>query len=857
MSKCLDDLRKYYNNRGLTEQEITEIFKEARQLYKVVKASKKTSNLSAYAQKLSQKQATRDKIALVLKKRNTYMQMTRKVAIIENVLGNWQGREAEGLLATLVGGKRFRDGARMSVDQSRNAVKGEYLGGFFTDVAALGDVHTKILEKGAMEKDIAVALWSINNKKAPPYSGPKEAMDLAQVIHKWQEKARLDENRVGGFIASEPGYIVRQSHDMDKIAAAGFQKWKGDIEGRLDWTRTADGKFDPAQNPGITAADRDAWLEQIYRNLSTGIHLKIQSANPLALSRNTGNTAAQVSHERVLHFIDGENWFEYNKSYGVGMVGDAVIRGLQRAADKYSLMSVLGPSPRANLENIVKFIQSSLNQRGDIKAARRFSDGLRKLWNNFDYLDGSANIPAHRMGAIVGRNIRAFQSMAKLGGAVISALSDVPIFATEMAFQGKSFSGSLLRGLNHAIRGRGTLDQRRIMAACGVFHESLVGDLLSRFAGNDAPGMMSKAMNFYFKINGLSLWTDSWKKAATLMMSSDFAYIRNKSFADLKVQEQRLFRLYGIDEGQWDMWRKGATTFADGREYLTPEAAFGVSDGEIKAYLKSKGMNPTDLRVKNFREEFADRLRTMFRDRVQYAVIEPDARTNAFITQGLQPGTIAGELMRYAMQFKSFPIAFLQRPFQRELFGRGADTKWEAVKGVMEGIFKTATFRNGGGEFSNLGLMIAMTTAFGYIAMTCKQFLAGKTPRDPTDWRTWAAASVQGGGLGIYGDFLFGKQSRMGGTLAGTLGGPTYSTAEDLLGLYYKIRDGDDVKANALRVFFNMMPGNNLFPIRWALDYTILNPIYEYLNPGYVSRMRRRIRKETGQTFWHEPAMGW
>ncbi len=149
--------------------------------------------------------------------------------------------------------------------------------------------------------------------------------------------------------------------------------------------------------------------------------------------------------------------------------------------------------------------------------------------------------------------------------------------------------------------------------------------------------------------------------------------------------------------------------------------------------------------------------------------------------------------------------------------------------------------------------------------MTAKQLLAGKTPRELLDensplglnWKTILAAAVQGGGLGIYGDFLFGEKSRMGGSLAGSFGGPAYSSAESLYGLYLDARDGRDLGANSFRFFFNHIPGNNLFYIRAALDYTILNSFYEYLNPGYLRRMRRRVEKENGQTFWHEPAMRW
>ena len=39
--------------------------------------------------------------------------------------------------------------------------------------------------------------------------------------------------------------------------------------------------------------------------------------------------------------------------------------------------------------------------------------------------------------ASVGRIVRAIESMAKLGGAVISGMSDAPNFAYEMAYQGQ------------------------------------------------------------------------------------------------------------------------------------------------------------------------------------------------------------------------------------------------------------------------------------------------------------------------------------------------------------------------------------------------------------------------------------
>src|SRR3546814_16868336 len=108
------------------------------------------------------------------------------------------------------------------------------------------------------------------------------------------------------------------------------------------------------------------------------------------------------------------------------------------------------------------------------------------------------------------------------------------------------------------------------------------------------------------------------------------------------------------------------------------------------------------------------------------------------------------------MQFKSFSVATIQKQMGREVYGRGADT------------LKTA-LRNGNGEMLGLAQLMVWTTLAGYGAMSTKDILKGRTPRNPLDPATWAAAFVQGGGAGIYGDFLLGETNRFGGGLLQTL----------------------------------------------------------------------------------------
>lgn len=166
-------------------------------------------------------------------------------------------------------------------------------------------------------------------------------------------------------------------------------------------------------------------------------------------------------------------------------------------------------------------------------------------------------------------------------------------------------------------------------------------------------------------------------------------------------------------------------------------------------------------------------------------------------------------------------------------------------------------FANQNGEIVNLARLMLMQTLFGYVAMTVKELLKGREPRTIDSpsmaYKTFIAASLQSGGLGILGDFMFGEANRMGGGLVATLAGPTLGTIDEIHSIYTRIRDGDTPGQGALRTIFGLIPGNNLWWFRAAWDYLVGYQMYEMINPGYFRRMKRRVERENNQTFWIQP----
>lgn len=214
----------------------------------------------------------------------------------------------------------------------------------------------------------------------------------------------------------------------------------------------------------------------------------------------------------------------------------------------------------------------------------------------------------------------------------------------------------------------------------------------------------------------------------------------------------------------------------------------------------------------------------------------PGAAERAIMNQGTQAGTAVGEVFRHVMQFKSFPITMIRRGLGREVRGTA----------------------NGKADMRGLAQLMVSTTVFGYGAMVMKDVLKGREPREFTgdfenDSRLLMAAMAQGGGMGIYGDFMFGEFSRYGRSAVSTAVGPTLGQVDDLAELWTRIRTGGDVGANAFRIAMNNTPFINLFYTRAALDYIILYELQEMINPGYLSRMEQRIMRENNQKFFIPP----
>lgn len=841
MNPCIDAVRAAAGD--LEDRELVEIFELLRGRTKEIMAREGALGMEEVALRAADELGKQAQHAALIERRNALINLRRRGEIVSFVRNNFSDRPDLGIESLLVGTNLARQGSRISVAAEQKALGDAYIGGLVHELER-ADL-TAVLARGDSDIDIADALWRIGNDLDTSKLND-QVVNIARIIQRYQEAARLDANRAGANIGQLPGYIARQSHDGEKIGSAGFDKWLEDIQPRLD-PRTFDG-----------VADEAKFLQGVFDGLVSGDHLKFKAEPAPNGFRGPANIAKKMSQERVLHFKDGVAWHEYNQAYGTGNLRESVLRGLDLSGQNTALMRRLGTNPESNLNMAMDILKEDIRKSGDTSALANFNtarDGM--IANRFAEVSGATRIPGNATQARVAANVRAWQSLSKLGGALLSSFTDLPVAASEMRYQGKSFLGALGEMTAGLAKGRGSLEQREILSSFGVYADSMRGEIMRRFSADDSVGgKMSRGMNLFFKLNGLSWWTDANKASAGLMMAHNLAQNKGRAWGSMDAGLRRTLGLYDLDAGKWDLLRSMDTRMADGRDYLTTDGIGAIPAERIGAYLEAQGRKVSDSAIRETREGLDRSLRTYVNDRVSYAVLEPDARTRSIMNQGTRPGTIMGDLNRFMTQFKSFPAAYMQKTLGRELYGRGyAPTPLgEGYRGSKDLI---AALRNGNGERLAMAQLLLWTTAFGYLSMSAKDAVKGRQPRPADDPKTWIAAMTQGGGFGIMGDFMFGEVSRFGNKPLETLAGPTLGTAASAIDLWSKVRSGDDAASSAVRLAQNNTPFLNLFYTRIAMDHLFLWSVQEAMNPGSLRRTEQRIQKENDQKFLVRPSQSY
>lgn len=630
-------------------------------------------------------------------------------------------------------------------------------------------------------------------------------------LHKMYEEA-------GGIIGRLENYFP-QTHNPDLVAKAGFVNWKNKILPLLDKDRMLDEQGLPMDDAQLEAA-----LKASYDGIRTNGLNEIQklSKEGKVLSEDDVNVALRHSSSRFFHFRDADSFINYNREFGFGDAGlfDATMGVISSMSRDIGLMQDLGPKPSSQIKRMKLKVQS---EGASIQA-------LKTIQGMYDVVAGrtafTGELPRWYQ---VTKALQNYLRSAYLGGAPISALSDS--FLASYTAKMNGLEATKVMSQYAKILNPADDSDRRIAKRIGFIAGAASGHSITQarmaddFGGH---GLSSWLASFTNRASGLGIMTDAVRQSIVVGTQGFMAEARSLRTAwdNLPPEMREAFK-------RWDMGEEDYKNIIKSDPFTDPD-----SDATFT--------RPEDVSLAGH-SETARKYEMWLIDMAQDASNEPRLLTRA-ITSGailgdVKEGTVLKATASSVMMFKSYGITVM-------------------MNHILPALRQTATAR-GLDRISQIAPLLIGTTLLGAASLQARQVLYGKTTRDMDTGKFWQAAMMQGGGFGIFSDFLFTDMSRFNSDLTKTLLGPVAGFGNDA----YRVFKGnfdraldDDEETKFFSDLFQFserhIPAVKLWYTRLLMERMLLDQTERMIDPKFDRRMNNiesKMKKEYGQKFWWEP----
>lgn len=735
---------------------------------------------------------------------------------------------------------------------------------------------------GGLDREVSDEMRLISGGRKSARAVDDPARQIAEAYAPVLKEAHDRLNNAGARIGNAFDFVLHTWHDplwlrrggrgavAPPTAQEAFNTWWKIVEPKLA-ERTFDGIV-PKEGESIPMA-RARFGKSVFDALVAGVHmtpdgfgglLGDESGNIAGTFEGTRNLAKRLSQPRVLLWKSGGDWLDYMKQYGrYRTLHDGMLHSIDQSAKNIALMERFGTNPESNLNTMIERIRERF--RDDPDGVRKFNNNIASIKNEMARLDGTANIPENEMWHSLGANTRAFYNMASLGGVGVTHFASVwATTPSELRFHGISPLEGVPKVIGAMVKGKGAIERQEILSDMGAFAGGSVYNIAKNWQELFAPGQtwigrIAAIQNIFMKATGIHYIFDVTRAAVKEMVSHNLARNLATAFEDLEPHLNVMLQKYGIGPEEWKLMQ-GAKDLREweGRKYFTPTDAKSLGREAIVEILRARKELPPevsaqgnlladaaaareaeiDRRVDAYRQGLSDKLLMYFHDAGQHAVVVPGVQERAALYGADRPGSLSYEMKHLLLQFKIWPLAAINQVLGREYYM--SLSKTDFAKGM--------------------GLVIGLSTMAGYMRMAVNDLATGRPPRDPRDWKTLLAGLAQGGGLGIFGDFMFGEVSRVGSGFWGTVSGPLGSDLDSLYRIYNRFREDihtehvhrngrfSDLWTELAHFGVRHVPFANLIYLKGALDYLLWYHLFEAASPGWWARTNRRLEKEQGRT---------
>jgi hypothetical protein len=365
--------------------------------------------------------------------------------------------------------------------------------------------------------------------------------------------------------------------------------------------------------------------------------------------------------------------------------------------------------------------------------------------------------------------------------------------------------------------------------AAGFLYESASNLYITniRYMGDFTGSLHGKLVyDKVIRASGLNKWTEGVRHLFGLEFMGMLAQQSGKKFTDLDSSIQDTFTKYRISSSDWDRLRGLKQVDHRGFKMIRPND------------LRDFG-NPQDVFADN---EIASRFMDMMFTERDNAIMASSLRARATLRGRAKSGTVVGELLNTFAFLKNFPVTLAQLHTRR----------------ALENPRIT-------GRLAYASTLIAGLTVSYAMSQQLKAIALGKDPMPmwgEKGWQFWGKSLIGGGGLGIYGDFLFSNLNSYGNSLSETALGPIpqmFGAGINLtLGNAVQLAQGTQTNFGREAVDFTRrwLPGSNLWWARLGLQRLMFDNLAVMVDPEAYERFGRQVqttRRDYGQGYWWKP----
>jgi len=711
-----------------------------------------------------------------------------------------------------------------SVENDANSRISEFLGRFKRNV------FTKVRNQEELNQSVLYVLG-----KEGEYSDIVK--EIGESMRDTFDYLRERFNRAGGTIGKIDNYFP-VTHNAIAVANKGFNEWFSTINDLIDPSKMINPRTnEPFETvtKSITGnnlvsikstrqiKDFDDAMKDVYKSITSNGYNKVDPGKS-GFAKSIANKRAD---HRFLAFKNSDAFMKYNDEFGEGNPFDVFLSHVQSMSRDIGIMERLGPNPNATLKYMQMTIKkeaetSELTGAAKQRLINKSNKAQKRISDYYSHLSGDANSPVD---SVVGNwfaGLRNILTSAQLGGAFISAITDLNSSRVTRQMAGLSQWNTLRDVIKYMAIGQKGIDRGKVAIRLGLISEgwtALASHQMRMVGEITGPELSRRLSDVVMKASLLSPWTQANRWAFGQEFLGFMADNSNKAFGELDEAFRKTLDNYGFDSTLWDTLRKTD-------KWVDEES--GADFFSIENLRKR-----TDLTDRQ-KDRLSNKILGMINNETNFAVPSASLKGKVFFAGGTKAGTVEGELTRSLLMYKNFGVTVINTHIMRMI----TQTGWN----------KLSYFVN----------FVVASSILGGVALQMKDIARGRDPR-PIDGKFAAAAVAQGGGWGIFGDFIFADQNRHGQGIWTTLSGPMGGLANDLgkltIGNIQELVKGEDTQFSSeiVGMLSKYTPGSSLWYGRLALERLVMDQLQRLTDPKADKKFRSAARKrykDYGQKSW-------